>query len=485
MNRQHALTALALGLMLGGIVSCGGGGGGTVSEGGIGGTGVSLGTITGFGSVFVNGVEYDTNNATIIVDDTSVTEAALRVGMVVRVTGDVNDDGVTGTAIRIDYDEAFEGPVDGAPVANADDTEKTFTIYGVTVVAKRNGTTYSDVSYDTLGNNDMLEVSGFYDANGDLRATHIERQGSYPARTEAEITGVVTNLDPVALTFSIQGTTVTVNYAGADLSDVTGGTLANGMYVEAKGNLTSLTDITATEVEEEDQGLGSDDIDEAELQGIITDYNGDGDFRIFGIPVNASGASREPASLVLADGVEVEVEGAMVNGVFIADEVSAESGDVKLFANISSTNSSDNSITLVIPNVDGSVVVEVNNGTQIEDEIGNVDSPSEVFALTQGTHVEVEGYEGSGNRVIAHSIRIDDPDKYLVQGVVDAWDGGSQLSILGLSFSTAGATSFERADDTAYANEAAFYQDLVVGTDVVKAVDDDLNGTIDEVEYED
>ena len=52
-------------------VSCNssGGGGGKVAGGGIGGSGViSSGRITAFGSVEVNGTEFDTSNAEIIVN---------------------------------------------------------------------------------------------------------------------------------------------------------------------------------------------------------------------------------------------------------------------------------------------------------------------------------------------------------------------------------------------------------------------------------
>jgi len=105
------LSVLLLAWLPGG---CGGGAGGGIglassggSGGGIGGTGLtSSGTIDGFGSVFVNGVEFDTTGAEILVDDQRVGEEALGIGMVVLVVGEVNADGATGTASRIVFDEA-------------------------------------------------------------------------------------------------------------------------------------------------------------------------------------------------------------------------------------------------------------------------------------------------------------------------------------------------------------------------------------------
>ena len=77
------------------IAACGGGGssggiGGTGGGGGgIGGTGVAYGTITAFGSVWVNGVRFDTSAATFKLDDSNVRQDDLRVGMVVRVDGSI------------------------------------------------------------------------------------------------------------------------------------------------------------------------------------------------------------------------------------------------------------------------------------------------------------------------------------------------------------------------------------------------------------
>ena len=72
------------------VVGCSSDSGGTGSTndqpiGSIGGTGAafSLGTVTTFGSIVVNGVRYDTANATFIHDGTASTESDLDVGDVV------------------------------------------------------------------------------------------------------------------------------------------------------------------------------------------------------------------------------------------------------------------------------------------------------------------------------------------------------------------------------------------------------------------
>ncbi len=106
-SRSMKLKLVGLACAL--LVACGGSGGGVGGidpGGGIGGSGMtSSGSISAFGSIFVNGVEYETNGAMITVDGDSATEADLGLGMVVLVIGTVNDDGVTGTAEQVIFDD--------------------------------------------------------------------------------------------------------------------------------------------------------------------------------------------------------------------------------------------------------------------------------------------------------------------------------------------------------------------------------------------
>ena len=116
---------LVLGTAL--VVACGGGGGDQVA--GIDGGGnpapvainiVSQGTITGFGSVIVNGVRYDTSNATFTIDGSPGTESDLAVGQVVVVSGTINQAGTEGTAASVDFDDAVEGPIESIDLGGWD-----------------------------------------------------------------------------------------------------------------------------------------------------------------------------------------------------------------------------------------------------------------------------------------------------------------------------------------------------------------------------
>ena len=105
-------TALAAGISLA-LAACGGGGGSGGSSNPVSTPPTSTppstpttqakttgGKITGFGSVYVNGVRWDTSSTSYSVDDDEsvLDDSALAVGMVVKVEGTINEDGQSGVA---------------------------------------------------------------------------------------------------------------------------------------------------------------------------------------------------------------------------------------------------------------------------------------------------------------------------------------------------------------------------------------------------
>ena len=167
-----ALVAAAL------LGACGGGGGDTAGVG-TGGTGsFSVGTVTGFGSVFVNGVRYEDNGARLVDDDGTVKvlgtdDNPLKVGMVVEVTGSVDDSGTVRSATQIAYGAEIKGPVTAVDAAAG-----TFNVFGITV--RSTATTVYDniggVAALTTGN--VVEVHGQPDTNGRIVATYVEREAN-------------------------------------------------------------------------------------------------------------------------------------------------------------------------------------------------------------------------------------------------------------------------------------------------------------------
>jgi hypothetical protein len=489
MTPKPVVTASALALVLS---ACGGGGGGggpvgsVVSDavtGGGGGGSVSAagqsttGAIDSFGSVFVNGVKFETDDAEIIIDGERRSEDALSVGMVVTVQGEINDDGVTGNAQRILYDDDLTGPISRITVT-ADGDALLLEILGFSVIVERTGTRFDDVSFDTLAVNDVVEVSGFIGQGDRLRATRIERKSEFePGRSEVELTGRVRGL--AATTFTLGD--LTVDFSAANLDDVDGATLQEGMLVEVEGTLDGDV-ITAREIEQEDgvaQAARFAEGDAVRLQGAVTDYLSNAEFRVMDTPVDASGASFVPADLTLLNGSVVQVNGRWDGSKLVAESVESRRGRIKVEAAVADVDAESGTISLQL--FSGTIDVDVDEQTKFDDDTDRVDRMT-LADIRAGDFLEVEANR-LGDRLVATLIDRDDADDDLVRAPVESFIPGAEIQLLGVTY-LIGDTEFEDADDTSL-DADTFFNALEVG-DLVQIEDARISdGIADEVEFED
>ncbi|NND66247.1 MAG: hypothetical protein HKN19_01555 [Halioglobus sp.] len=449
--------------------------GGSGSGGGIGGSGVvSSGTIDGFGSIFVNGVQFDTTGATIEIDGAPAREAQLGLGMVVTVFGTINADGVTGTADRVLFDDDLEGPLDAIEVSRDGDSAL-LTILGKEVIVERTGTVFDAVDFTALAVGDVLEISGFFNDARQLRATRVQKLGDFvPGVTEVEVKGNVGNL--TMTTFDLDG--IAVNYANADLTNVPGARLVEGQFVETRGVLVG-RDLQASRVELED-GISdrTREGDVVSVQGTVTDFTAPAGFNIRGVTVDATGAVVSPPDFRLDNGVIVEVRGIIRGGVLVATEVAVRRGRIEVDAVLAEVDTANRRVVLRLPG--GTVSVNLNARTQLEDDAGNPD-PLRLADLRVGDFLQVEAIR-SGGALVATRIDRGEPGDYVVQAPVDEFVEGASLTVLGIRFSAADGDFADRADEDVTA--AQFYAALRVG-DLVRIGDGrSPDGIADEVEFE-
>ena len=304
------------------IASCGGGGG-SVASGGTGGTGISAGTVTGFGSVFVNGVEFSTTTSSVELDGASGPDEAtdphrgLKVGMVVEVEGTFDDNGTTGTAARITYKDNLEGPVSSITPINA--TTSQAVVLGQTVIIDSQ-TVFEGTTFGTLAVGNLIEVSGLPDDTGSIHATFIELKAvSFVAGMPIEVKGTIQNLG--ATTFQINA--LTVDYSSA--THLPSGGLANGQFVEVKGTSSDNgVTLTATEIEIDDDTLGVSDAGKVEMEGFVTEVTSQSQFKVGTQAVQTTGSTvfENGTASDIAMGRKVEVEGPLAGGVLTATKVS-------------------------------------------------------------------------------------------------------------------------------------------------------------------
>lgn len=452
MNIQLKKSALSAAIAFT-LVACGGSGGDVA---GIGGSGyISSGSVTGFGSVFVNGVKFETDTATFDVDGASGTQDDLAIGMVVRVNGSINDDGISGTASSISFDDELQGPVTGPIIYDADVVTGSFFILGIKVVIDSSSTSFDvsgDISaptfgFDTIAENNNVEISGFFDSNGVIQATRVELKNiTFDANSIVEVKGTIADLSGTDFNLG-NSNELSVKAFNAALEDLPNGELANGLLVEVKGTFDTTTKIlTATKVEAEDNS--ADDTDEFELEGIITNYDSASTtFTINGISVDASkiGLELKPTTLILANDLHVEVEGAIINGVLIATEVESKGGDIKAHAMVDSVDLATNTFEVKPVPTQPTITVSVTTGTQLKDDVGTSDQ----FTLDSlnGTHfVEVSGYDNGSGGIIATEVKIKELSEVIVQG--NATEAtASSMTVLGVTFGTDGLTDFENESD--------------------------------------
>ena len=458
--------------------------------GGIGGTGVSDGAITAFGSIFVNGVEWETAGAQVFVDDVAVGEGELRLGMVVRVEGTRSPDGLSGNATSVTYDDSIEGPIEAAPVL--DGTKKTFTIFGQAIVVEEGFTVFDDgATFANLAMDDVVEVSGFVDDTGAIRSTRIELKGSFQANVSlAELKGTISAVDQLDDEFMLGG--VLVRYSpGTVFDDLVEADLQDGLLVEVEGVLASTVILDATRIEREDEGLGVEESDDIEIEGFVTNYMSDANFRVSGVVIDASMAMFEPVGGALANGVRVEVEGALAEGVLTARNVELEdegSGDGSNSARIEAAASADASggfVTVL------GVRVHANGNTRVEDD--RDEEPNFRFQdIRGGDWLRIEGAADGTDSILASRIERQETDSdVILRGPVTAFDdtpGARSIDVLGQPMPIDGGTLYFDALG-APTDEAGFFGsiDLDVRVEAVdeNAADPGALLEVDELEVED
>jgi len=436
------------------LTACGGGsatttttappGGGGPPTGGITGTGafVALGTVTGFGSIIVNGIEYETSTATFTIDGSEGFQDDLSVGDIVLVRGTIDDDNITnGVAESVEFDDNVEGPIEAGSI---DTATGFFMVLGQQVIADA-FTSYDDsispASLDGLADDDVVEISGHVKADGSIHATRIEDK--LPGG-EFEITGTVTEI--------LDDTRFKINDLIVDFTDAIsvrnfpGSRLVEtGDLVEAKGTYDSATmTLDATSLEFKGDRLAGDDGDHVEVQGFITRFDSVLDFDVSnetkvrcdtnnGCTVTTDGIPGGTPAM----GSKVEVKGQYESDVLDATShvLVATSVDIRLGKAIR--------VTAIVDSFDdqpasasdeGSLVmlgiaftVDGGNRTRFEDKSGQDPEFLNITQIQPGDYLEVRGGVDANGNLFAVIVELEElavdvtvGDATIIQGFLQA-----------------------------------------------------------------
>jgi hypothetical protein len=307
-----------LSFLVPGLVSCGGGGSNDVlAGGGIGGTGnTSVGPITALGSIFVNGIEFQTANAAVTINGVNSNEKELQIGMVVKVEGTVNADGKTGKADKVIFESNTAGPINSIDLGKS-----TLEVMGQTVVVDTQtiivGLPGNTRRLADFAAEDMVEISGLADADGNIIATRIALKNT---SRQTEVNGRVSALTDS--TFKINA--LTVDYSKATLSKFGPSGIQSGDIAEVTGSLISPTILLADTIEKESSNFKEDNNIKCEgfIDGLYYTGPSISGFAIitqFGLQkVELNASTMFSAGNLIQKGNRVQVEGTFKNNLIQA-----------------------------------------------------------------------------------------------------------------------------------------------------------------------
>lgn len=364
-----------------------------------GGRWVAQGAVSRLGSIYVNGVRYDTSGATINVNGTPAGEAELKPGQVLRVLGDVATGGLSGRAERVDYEDSLRGRITRVTYSSG-----TFTVLGQEVrigLETVFGPGISPRDIESLATGDGVIVSAFADANGRLRASRIDRD---PSPGSAEVVGRVSTLDSAARRFNING--LVVDYGGANLDGFPGGGPANGEVVRVRGpHPVGSGALVATAVSWRAAGVVADTNDNVQLEGLVTRFAAAGDFDLARqrivtdgstVYVATTAASLKANDLLVVQGVRNG------SGQLVADRIEAfPTADIEIEARIDAVDTTAGTLNLL------GIDVFTNARTRF---VGDDDEVFSLADLRAGDVVEIAGYVAAGRFMAVRIEREEDDD---------------------------------------------------------------------------
>lgn len=437
---KRAVTALLLTLLVAVASGCNGPVDPNVAEGGIGGSGISMGRVAQVGSVYVNGIQYDTNSTVFVINGSEVNQGLsdIAVGMVVCVTGSKDPTSGTGVAERIAYDSLLVGPMDSV----FDSATNHIGIMGQAVHINAD-TVLEDnlndpaLTIDQVTAGTIIEVSGYPSSPGEILATRVELKAT---TSNYMVTGTVDGVTNHSLT--IGGLTI-------DASAVQEAIPAVGSYIRVLGSLPpSLGSFAAESIVPVSANTLATDGEPLSIEGVIN-TGLDASTHLFvvnGLEIDASYTPYGEDEMSLAAGRIVEVDGVMNGTELLALEIEVEAsntarGEVGAILENGAVDLDAKTITLL------DNVVHITNSTIFESD-RHGESTFSLSELEQGDFITAKVVDNNGE-LTATKLELDyTPSSY--HAVLEGRPvnlGDHRIEILGVEIDTSGISGYTYSHD--------------------------------------
>lgn len=502
LKRSIGLTASTVALGL--LTACSGGGSDLrVADGDIRGTGASIGPVSGFGSVFVNGVRFDTSeipNRAVTSDDGITSEELLSEGMILRVEGqwlDTNE----GTADSLEYDDTLRGPLTTlTPDPSGAGEFVTATVLGQSVRVDRQ-TVVRGTSFASLltqqGIGQTVRISAWQQPDGSYRASYLEVVAE--DLSDIELEGVVSDVDIDLNQFRIGS--IMVEYDDGSVvfgPGLTESDLEFADSLEVEGSLSDST-LIARSIDRDDTrryaGIGGEDIEitNVVLSGFVPagiDSQA-GTFTLAGRTIFVDDQTKLDDGLAVEDlqpGLLIRVEGALDDsGNVLAIEIALRDANAGVKGVMTPGSLSIAVQTLRV----GGVLVQATSSTIVT--LDNSDQRIRFDEIPEQRTLEVEGIDrlsGDLNYLEALKIEVDDKEadlavrtEFELEGLVrDMSSIPSFIEVLGIRIGDVGAT-YDSDRGLIYSDFSAG-EAVLVEVEYTSAANGQPPYTADEIELE-
>lgn len=409
----------------------------------------SQGVISNFGSVYVNGVRYSTDDVSVETDDSSdASEDDLKVGMLISVKGRQTYDRSISSASNISHYSKVEGPLDAISLA-----DNQLTVFGQ-VYQLNSQTRFENTTLVSLQVGDVVEINAIQNGDDSWLATYVELENG---QDSFKLKGELSSLDQTAQTFAIGS--VVVDYSQAEVESE----LANGLFVKVESNQGTVDGVLLADKVEMDDSNDDSDSELIELDGVITEVFENG-FSLGGRLVNWSQSTNFVAgtSAELAIGARVKVKGVRTDNGISADRIRFDrEGEIEIEGLLQAVNLDTNTITIL----DTEFVVD--EYSQLKDDSDLDIRRFRLDQLNVGDLLEVEAFP-SGDMLVVKKLEREeaagesdnDSGEVKLKGSVVAIDG-TTLQLQGVTVTTGQFTEFELGDSDVSSD--TFFAQLVVG----------------------
>ena len=231
----------------------------------------TFGQIDAFGSVVVNGVRYNSDNAEITVNGEEAEVADLEVGYIVKITVEGVDEEGAPIAVKIEYTADIIGPIESVDLESGVIRvfNRTIQLSSLTIF----GDNLED-QLDTLQPGVVVEISGFAGENEAIEAGYIQRRFD---QAPQRLSGLVDNLDAENLTITINGEQISLDQlSDFDFSDLSEGDNVS-IEVTVENNLVVAVEHpefgSFSDVDDDDMVDNSERTIDLTIAGRVRDYD--------------------------------------------------------------------------------------------------------------------------------------------------------------------------------------------------------------------